>query len=189
MKVAKIKRATLVSIILMSLFLLAGGCGSKDAKNEGCPSGTVTANFTDILIDPADTKWISTSPNGNPFGGGTIYISPLTFIVQDQQGNPRNNVCIRFFTGGTVNNGIWYSDNTYTTVVAGTGQLNSVIGVTNDVGKVVMYWSTGILPAAQPVTGTTAGKDQTGTNWVQAISGNLTTLYNLEWTVQGEQAL
>jgi hypothetical protein len=181
MKVIIKKRATLVSIILMSLFLLAGGCGSEDAKNEGCPSGTSTANSTDTLTGPEDTTVTLISPFGNPSSGGTVNITPLVFVLQDQQGNPRNKVCIRFFTDG-----FYYTDNLYSTQINAPG--GTIVGVTDDVGKVTVFWSTENLPPAQPVSGTTAGKDISAQSFIQAYSGVLSTTFNVDWTVQGEQA-
>jgi hypothetical protein len=181
MKVTRIKRAALVSIILMSLFLFAGGCGSKDAKNEGCPSGTNTANSADKLIGPVNTTLVESSPNGNPFIGGTEFFTPLVFVVQDEQSNPRNKVCVRFYTDG-----FYYTDNLYSTQINAPG--GTIVGVTDDVGKVTVFWSTENLPIAQPAIGTVAGKDSTGQSFVQANSGVLSTTYHVDWTVQGEQA-
>ncbi len=180
MKVIIKKRATLVSIILMSLFLLAGGCGSEDAKNEGCPSGTSTANSTDTLTGPENTTVTLSSPSGNPSGGGTVFITPLIFVVRDQQGNPRNGVCLRFFTDG-----FYYTDNLYSTQINAPG--STIVGVTDDIGKVTVYWSTEDLPPAQPVSGTAAGADITGQSFVQAFTGVLSTSFNVDWTVHGEQ--
>ena len=180
MKVTRKKRATLVPVILMSLFLLAGGCGSKDAKNEGCPSGTVTASSTDSLIGPTDGKQTFISPPGNPFPGGTVLLTPLIFEVRDQQFNPRNKVCIRFFTDG-----FFYTDNLYTTQINAPG--NTIVGVTDDVGKVTVYWSTETLPAAQPAVGASAGKDIVAQSFVHAFSGVAEARFLYDWTVQGEQ--
>jgi hypothetical protein len=180
MKVTIIKRATLVPVILMSLFLLAGGCGSKDAENEGCPSGTFTANSTDSLIGPVDEKFLFISPPGDPFTGGTRPFTPLIFEVRDQQFNPRNKVCIRFFTDG-----FFYTDNVFSTQINAPG--NTIIGVTDDVGKVTVYWSTETLPAAQPAVGASAGKDIVAQSFVHAFSGVAEARFLYDWTVQGEQ--
>ena len=133
---------------------------------------------------------------GFPSLGGTVLISPLTYMVKDNAGAPRNKICITLYTGGSTGNGFWYSDNTYHTVVNGSGALNRIVAVTDDSGRATLYWSSENLPPANPVvssvTGTTitytAGKDQTGISWVQAYSGTLSTLFNLNWTVQGEPA-
>jgi hypothetical protein len=132
------------------------------------------------LIGPVDEKFLFISPPGDPFTGGTRPFTPLIFEVRDQQFNPRNKVCIRFFTDG-----FFYTDNVFSTQINAPG--NTIIGVTDDVGKVTVYWSTETLPAAQPATGTSAGKDVSSTSFVRATSGLAQELFVLEWTVQGSQ--
>lgn len=194
MTIVKSRAVAMFLILLSSSILLVNGCGRSEAKSEGCPSGSYVANATDSISGPADGSFTATSSFGAPFGGGPFYFAPLVYTVQDSSGAPRNKVCVTFDTGGSYSNGVWYTDNTYSTVVTGAGLLNSVVGVTDDNGRITLYWSTGVLPPANPVvvdTTTspftyTAGKDQTGSTWIQTYSGTLSSLYTESWTIQGE---
>lgn len=193
----KITRRTTLAFVLIGLLvstLLFNGCGRKEAESEGCPAGSYVANDTDTLTGPADSTFTVSSSFGFPSLGGTVLISPLTYTVTDNAGAPRNKICITLYTGGSTGNGFWYSDNTYHTVVHGSGALNKIVAETDNSGRATLYWSSENLPSANPVvssgTGTaivyTAGKDQTGISWIQAYSGTLATVFNLSWTVQGE---
>jgi len=194
MKIMRRTASALVLIGLLASILLFNGCGRKEAESEGCPSGSYVANDTDTLTGPADGTFTGGSTFANPFIGGTIIISPLTYTVKDIAGVPRNKICITLYTGGSTGNGFWYLDSNYSTVVFGSGSLNRILAVTDDSGRATLYWSTENLPSANPVvssgTGTaityTAGKDQTGTSWVKAHSGIQETIFNLNWTVQGQ---
>jgi hypothetical protein len=195
MKFMRRTTSVLVLIGLLASTLLFNGCGRKEAESEGCPSGSYVANDTDTLTGPADGAFTGGSSFGNPFSGGTVLFSPLTYTVKDNAGVPRNKVCITLYTGGSTGNGFWYSDSTYSTVVTGSGELNRVVAVTDNSGRATLYWSTENLPPANsaiPSTTTpityTAGKDQAGISWVKAYSGTLETIFNLSWTVQGEPA-
>ena len=197
MKILGRTTSAMILIGLLASTLLFNGCGRKEAESEGCPSGSFVANDTDSLIGPADKTFTGDSSVGARFPGGTVLFSPLTFIVQDAAGVPRNKICLTLYTGGSTGNGFWYSDSTYSKVVNGSGALNRVVAVTDDNGKATLYWSSEDLPPANPrivssVTGTTitytAGADQTGTSWVKAYSGTLETIFNVNWTVKGEPA-
>jgi hypothetical protein len=192
MKILRRTTSALVLIGLLASTLLVYGCGRKESATEGCPTGSFVANDTDTLTGPADGSFVASSSFGNPSLGGTFLVSPLTYIVKDITGFPRNKVCIALYTGGSTGNGFWYSDNTYSTIVHGSGALNRIVAVTDDSGRATLYWSTENLPPANPaVPGTTAGqftagKDQTGISFVKAYSGTLSTIFNESWTVQGE---
>ena len=195
MKILRRMTSALVLIGLLTSTLLFNGCGRKESQNEGCPSGSFVANDTDTLAGPKDGSFTVSSSFGSPFLGGPFLVSPLTYIVKDSSGAPRNKVCITLYTGGSTGNGIWYSDSSYSTVVIGSGALNRIVAVTDDSGRATLYWSSENLPPANPAVavvatpGTfTAGKDITGISWVQAYSGNLTTIFNESWTVKGEAA-
>jgi hypothetical protein len=195
MKIPRIISSACVLIMLQTSLVLVNGCGRNEAGSEGCPSGTYVANATDTLTGPLDGKFTEGSAFGNPFLGGTILVSPLTYAVKDADGVPRNNICITLYTGGSTGNGIWYSDSTYSTVVTGSGLLNRVVAVTDGSGRATLYWSTETLPAANPVVGSTtqpvtytAGKDKVGGSWVTAYSGVKETSFTVTWTVQGEPA-
>ena len=192
------RRATLALVLigLLAWTLLFNGCGRKEAESEGCPTGSYVANDTDTLTGPADATFTVSSSFGFPSTGGTVLVSPLAYTVQDNAGVPRNKICITLYTGGSTGNGFWYSNNTYSTVVRGSGALNKIVAVTDDSGRATLYWSSENLPSANPVvssvTGTattyTSGKDQTGTSWVKAFSGIQEMIFNLNWTVKGEPA-
>ncbi len=157
--------STLVLLLIMSLMPLVG-CGSDDAKNDGCPSDSYEANSTDIIIPPADTS--QTLPKG--FGGGSVTVTPLLFSVTDKDGNPRNKVCMIFYTDGT-----FYTDNSYSVPFTGA----NLIGVTDGQGKIILYWKTPVLPASS-----TTG-DQKVDTFVQVYSGVLTKLFTYSWTIPG----
>ena len=194
MKILKSRAIAIFLILLSFSFLLLNGCGREEAKSEGCPVDSYVANSTDIMTGPADGEFTVSSSFGNPFPGGRYNFAPLLYTIVDSSGAPRNKVCITFYTGGSFTNGVWYSDNGYSTVVNGSGALNSVVGVTDDNGRITLFWGTGTLPSANPVVVDstvspptyTAGADQTGSTWVQAYSGTLSTLFTESWTVQGE---
>jgi hypothetical protein len=194
MKTLKKIISALILIGLLALTLLFNGCGRQEAKDEGCPSGTYVANSTDAIAGPLDEIITVNSGFDNPSPGGTVIISPLTYTVNDKDGNPRNKVCITLYTDG-----IWYSDNTYSpsSVVNGTGPLNRIVAVTDASGKATLYWSTEILPPANqktlvlPITVPptyTAGSNITGESFINAYSGVLGDLFTWSWTVTGEPA-
>lgn len=189
MTTVKRKAVALLLILLSLSVLLATGCGRDEAQSEGCPSGSYVANSTDTITGPADGEIELISSFGSPYPGGIVYFAPLTYYVKDISGTPRNNVCVTFYTTG-----FWYSDNSYSSVVIGEGSLNKVLGVTDDSGRIMLFWSTGFVPAANPVvidaTSTpptyTAGSDISGGSWVEAYSGILTSVFTESWTVKGE---
>jgi hypothetical protein len=194
MKMLKKMTSALVLIGLFASTLLFNGCGRQEAKDEGCPSGTYVANETDTIAGPVDETLTVASYFDSPALGGTERFTPLTYVVNDKDGNARNKVCITLYTDG-----IWYSDSTYspTSVVNGTGSLNRIVAVTDASGRATLYWSSEILPPGIPkalvipvaVPPTyTAGADQSGISFVKAYSGTLETLFNLSWTVRGEPA-
>ena len=167
---------------------LVVGCGSgKDEKTADCPNGTYFAQSTDSLSLPADADAGTLGPIGPNYTLGTfpILFAPVTAVVNDAAGNPRNNVCIVFYTTG-----IWYTDATYNpaSTIGGVGPMNTITTKTDNSGKVTLYWSTGFLPFSNPVSGgtTTAdGADKTGTDWVQAYSGVQSKTFNAKWKVVG----
>lgn len=180
---------------LLAATLLFNGCGRKEAEEEGCPSGSYVANATDTLTGPADGTFTVNSSFGSPASGGTVFFTPLIYIVKENSGAPRNKVCITLYTGGSTGNGFWYSDSTYSRVVTGSGELNKIVAVTDNSGRATLYWSSENLPSANtaiPSTTTpvtyTAGKDITGISWVKAYSGTLEDIFNMTWTVKGEPA-
>jgi hypothetical protein len=173
----KLSTSALILLIMM-LLIPQFGCGTNGYKNDGCPSDSYEANSTDVIVGPANSSdtlvgFLPTPP------GGLAYVAPLLYSVKDSAGNPRNKVCMIFYTYGT-----FYTDNTYSVPFTGP----NVVGVTDDQGKILLYWGSSLLPPANPAVGTTSGKDQTIVNWVQAYSGVQTTIFNYTWTIQGIQA-
>lgn len=181
------KIITAILVLIASVFFLQG-CGGQDEDTAGCPSGSALANSSDTLTMPDDTQITAQSSFGFPRSALPYDFVPLIVTVKDKAGNPRNNVCVRFYSDG-----IWYTDHTHSTL-ATVDASNSVVAVTNDHGVITLYWSTEVLPAANPVTVDssttpptyTAGKDITGESFIQAYSGALTDLFTVSWTVQGE---
>ncbi len=181
---------TISMLFLMLPVMMINGCGSNTgSKNEGCPTGTFLANSTDVIIGPANATFTGNSSLGSPFPGGSVLYAPVVFSVNDASGAPRNKVCLIVYTDG-----FWYTDPTYSTTINGTGPMNALAVVTNDSGSAVLYWSTEVLPPANPATiippstTLTAGSDQKGQSWISAYSGELSKTYNVDWTVKGEPA-
>jgi hypothetical protein len=172
---------------MFSLMMINGFGSNKESKNQGCPSDSFLANSTDTITGPADATFTGASSRGNPFPGGTVLFTPVVFTVNDASGVPRNKVCVIVYTDG-----FWYTNSTYSTTINGTGPLNALAVVTDDFGNAVLYWSTEVLPAANPAriippaTTPTAGSDQVGQSFVQAYSGGLSMEYTVDWTVKGE---
>jgi len=163
----------LMIMIVIPLF----GCGTTTVKDDGCPSDSYEANSTDIIVQPGSASFTLVN-----FPGGFANTAPLSYSVTDSAGNPRNKVCMIFYTYGT-----FYTDNTYSVPFTGP----NVIGVTDDQGKIILYWGSSLLPPANPTTsgGTVSGTDITVVNWVQAYSGVLApTPFQFTWTIQGIQA-
>jgi hypothetical protein len=155
--------SALILILIMSLMSLYG-CGSEDAKNDGCPSDSYEANSTDIIITPDNAS--QTLPT--TFGGGAVTVTPLLFSVTDKDGNPRNKICMIFYTDGT-----FYTDNSYSIPFTGA----NLIAVSDGQGKVILYWKSPVLPAPS-----TAGA-QTVDSFVQVYSGVLSRLFTYTWTI------
>ncbi len=188
MKTVKRMVITVSMIFFVFSVMMTNGCGSdKESKNEGCPSGSFLANSTDTITGPANVTFTGASSVGNLFPGGSVLYTPLVFTVNDASGAPRNKVCVIVYTDG-----FWYTNSTYSTTINGTGPLNSIAVVTDDLGNAVLYWSTEVLPTANPsiiippATTPTAGSDQVGQSFVQAYSGGLSKEYTVDWTVKGE---
>ena len=185
MKIVKKMVITVSMIFLVFSVMMINGCGSnKESKNQGCPSGSFLANDTDTITGPANV--IETFAF---FPGGSVLFTPLVFTVNDASGAPRNKVCVIVYTDG-----FWYTNSTYLTTINGTGPMNSIAVATDDFGNAILYWSTEVLPPANPptiippATTLTAGADQKGQTFVQAYSGVLSKEYTVDWTVQGEPA-
>jgi len=175
----------LALLLLASPVLLLQGCGSDVADKQGCPSGSYLANATDVLIIPADSTFTVLSSVGSPALAGTMqYV--LHFVVYEKDSiTPRNNVCVKMYTGGTIGGGTWYTDDSYSTVAVGSGPANGITIVTDNSGAAFLYWATP-FPAANAATGTTAGKDIAGSTWIMFNSGALSKTWTTGWTVQGE---
>jgi hypothetical protein len=190
MKIVKRMAVTVSMIFFVFSVMMINGCGSnKESKDQGCPSGSFLANSDDKITGPANVIFTGASSFGSPFPGGTVLFTPLVFTVNDATGAPRNKVCVILYTDG-----FWYTSPTYATAINGTGPLNSIAVATDDFGNAVLYWSTEVLPPANPAsiippaTTLTAGADQKGQSFVQAYSGVLSKEYTVDWTVQGEPA-
>jgi len=189
MKILTKTISALVLIGLLALTLLFNSCGRKEAESQGCPADSFLANQTDTIAGPANATFEGGSSFGNPFPGGSVLYSPAVFTVTDSSGLARNKVCLKFYTDG-----FWYSDNTYSTTINGSGPFNSITVVTNDQGSAFMYWSTEILPSANlasvipPSTTLTAGADIKGQSFITVYSGVLSNEYDVNWTVKGEPA-
>ena len=181
-----------VGLVVALVIFSAMACGTGQdnlpvvTAYNSCPANSVLANATDVLTIPSDDSKTVPSPSGSPFPGGFIVETPLIFTVEDSTGIPKNNVCLTFLTDG-----FWFADSGYSIPIAGVGAGNQISVVTDDTGKATVYWESELLPAAAPIsfaTGTAApGKDQSGQSFIQVYTGVKTGVFNLNWTVQGEQ--
>jgi hypothetical protein len=177
----------LAAAVVVSSIIFMSGCGEEVADSQGCPSGSYLANSTDTINIPEDSEFDIPSAVGAPASPQTVpFIIPFT--VTDAQGIPRNNICVRLYTGfaGALFN-TWYSDDTFSTIVSGSGPMQGITVVTNDAGAAFLFWTT-TTPAANFASGTTAGDDITGNSWISFDSGALSSKLTIGWTVQGEPA-
>ncbi len=176
------KKTTLVlSLIglLLASPLIFNGCGTKDAKNNGCPSGSFLANDGDSITSTGICGWNDLVFAGSflaLFGEGCVQ-DPV-FTVKDVNGNPRNNVCVVLTT-----NGIWWTDHSYTTMING----DQIVAVTKDNGTITTYWTTYPLPLSTAATGTTtAGAEHKYVAAaISAASGDVFRLVTADITVKG----
>lgn len=203
MKISTLHRSSIaIVLLLLPLSLMLTSCGSPIADAQGCPSGSYLANSTDKITGPADVAYTGVSYFNGPYPGGSVNFTPLTFLVTDSKGVPRNNVCLQAYTGDPAASPgpYWYTDATYSIPVWGTGPFNARVLVTDDTGVATAYWSTASLPRAITKTLTsaagvtpptyTAGADQKSESYVQIQSGSAATVFfKVNWTVKGEPAL
>jgi hypothetical protein len=177
----------LAGMIVLTVGLVAG-CGKDVADSLGCPSGSYLLNSTDTLNVPDDASITEPSANTSP-APAMLQSYILSFTVLGEDGFPRNNVCVKLYTGSTGGAGpnLWYTDDTFSTTVTGSGAMNGITVVTNDSGQAFIYWST-TTPAANFAVGTTAGADKTGTSSIMFNSGVHSKTWTFSWTVQGEPA-
>jgi hypothetical protein len=179
MKIMRRTISALALIGLLALILLFNGCGTKEAANNGCPSGSFVANDGDIITSIGVCGW-----NDLVFAGSSLAlfgercVQDPVFTVKDSAGNPRNNVCIVFST-----NGIWWTDHSYTTPI----NSDQIIATTKDNGTVTLYWTTYPLPLSSAATGTTkAGADHTYPSAaISAVSGDVVSSVSAVIAVKG----
>jgi hypothetical protein len=185
MKIIKWKvNSILAAAVVVSSIIFMIGCGEEVADSQGCPSGSYLANSTDTINVPIDDTFAVPSAVGAPASPQIVpYI--IQFTVTDAQGVPRNNICVKLYTGGTNGSGTWYSNDTFSTIVTGSGPMNGVTAVTDDAGSVFLFWST-TTPQANFASGTTAGADIEGNSWISFTSGAISEEWIVEWTVEGE---
>jgi hypothetical protein len=161
---------------------MIGGCGGS--------SGSDTAIATDSITGPASVTIVTAQ-----CGGGVLYLyPPLQFYVKDTLGLPKNNITLTFFTGssGGAPGPFWYTDPTYAAILHGSGAFNSITAQTQSDGSATVYWSTSVLPVANPAiapippaTSWTDGANKTGVDYATAQSGGLSYTYSVNWTVTG----
>lgn len=172
----------LITLLLASAIMLMKGCGGDPdgAKLAGCPSGSMLANTGDIFsIVPGDatTNALVYSSSTLTILGGSV--SPLVYQVMDEDGFPRNNICVKFYTDGF----FWAQDDWYS--VAGPLP-NPLTVATDESGIATLYWSTEPLLVSNPATSTSAGTDKGPyTSFVQAYSGPLLDEFTYNVTISG----
>jgi hypothetical protein len=183
MKIMKRTTSALVLIGLLASTLLFNGCGRKEAVSEGCPAGSFVANSTDKISDFTLAK-VDRFVYATDFVAafGVPYIPEPTFVVTDETGAPRNKVCLVLTT-----NGFWWADNSYTSMLFGTGINNQIIATTDDNGTVTVHWTTYPLPLSSAATSTAA--DGSPQNYPAALigvsSGAVSRLISADITVKG----
>jgi hypothetical protein len=175
------KLSEVLMIVGMVSLLGILGCGNSAGNAENGCSG-YWAKSDDTLTGPANGTLIE--PEG--WTGGFENYSPLLYTITDSNGQPRNGVCIEFYTDG-----FWSTSSAYLYDLIGVGPMNRILGITDVSGNIQLFWTSEFLPPSNPIvstgTSTTAGKDQTGTTWVNAYSGTLTHTFQVDWTVKGMQ--
>jgi hypothetical protein len=154
MKNMRLTTLIVVFIFVLLSTLLFNSCGRKEAENEGCPSGSYMANSTDNITSTGICGWDSYVYAGSWLAlNGEGCVQDPVFTVTDENGNPRNNVCVVFSTNGT-----WWTDHSYTTKQSS----DQVVAATNDNGTITLYWTTYPLPLSSAATDTsTDGQDYT----------------------------
>ena len=184
----KLRALLLVSMAVFIALLLLPGCGSDVADSLGCPSGSYLMNADDVINIPDDLTITVDSPSNGLPAPATTWRYLLTFSVFDAKSKPRNNVCVRLYTGSTSGAGeAWYTDDTFGTTITGSGPMNGITVVTDDTGQAFLYWST-TTPAALFAVGTTDGADLEGSSWIMFNSGVHSQTMTVDWTVTGEPA-
>jgi len=159
--------ASALALILLTLGVL-NGCGDNKFGDVECPSGSLQASSTDLIIGPGDETIAITGA----WPGNIFITAPITFTVFDQDGiTPKNNMCVVLYT-----NGSWFSDDTYFTFMLGTGSLNRIMKKTDNSGRVIVYWATEFIPAASATA-------LEGTSFISAYSGAIMDTFNVKWTV------
>ena len=183
-----LKVGLVVALVIFSAMACGTGQDNLPAIQayNSCPSNSVLAIASDVMTVPPDESKTVLTPNGSILAPSFIVLTPMNFVVTDSGGIPRNNVCLTFITDG-----FWFTDSSYAFPLQGVGGGNQISVVTDDTGKATVYWESELLPAPAPVsfaTGSAApGKDQSGQSFIQVYSGVKSGLFNLNWTVQGEQ--
>jgi hypothetical protein len=175
-----VKRLIPVQILLVvTIFLLLPmvGCGGS--------SDQTTATATDVITGPADVT-ITTAACA---AGSSYLYPPLLFYVKDKNGIAKSGVDVVFYTGsngGSTTDPFWFTDDSYAFIrTDGVGPLQRITVTTDSSGKAEVFWATSILPNANPVVGTTAGKDIKGADFVRATSGLVAFVFTVDWTVTG----
>ncbi len=173
--IKKYKVLSFVLLLALSVLLL-NNCGKEAGDvSAGC-NGGYWAVSTDSIVGPADAT-LSTGPTNTSY---SIGYSPLVFTVFDKNKNPKNKVCVDFYTDG-----FYYTTGSYLVVNPGTGPINHITGVTDASGTITLFWMTESLPVSNPSVSTTPGADISGDSWVQAYSKAIGDTYTVSWTVLG----
>ena len=183
MKIMRRTTSVMVLVGLIASTLLFTGCGRKEAVTEGCPSGSFVANSTDIISDftlASVDQFVYSTDRAATFG--VMYIPEPAFVVTDANGAPRNNICLLITT-----NGFWWTDNSYTSILNGSGANNSIVATTDDNGKVTLHWSTYALPLSSAATSTTTDGTTQSYNpaTIGASSGAVSRTVSAAITVKG----
>src|SRR5574337_705456 len=112
-------------------------CSPPGSSVHGCPSGSYFAQSTDKIAGPtlSDVSvlvLLYRGPLPVPANFYVVnYVPPPMFNVTDSSGTPRNNICIVLTTSG-----IWWTDNTETTPLIGSGVDNQITVTTDHQGTV-----------------------------------------------------
>lgn len=162
--------------VLITVLLLIAGCGGS--------SDQTTATASDAIKAPPSVTYTSDPCSA----GGIRNYTPLDFIVTDSIGNPKQGVEVTFYTGtsGSLSDPFWYTDDSNFVVrTDGIGVFQMIKVSTDSSGKATVYWSTSILPDANPPSGTDAGEDIHGVDFVDARAGIHSATFTVTWTMKG----
>jgi hypothetical protein len=181
-KITKYGPMLIMMLLLASTVILLKGCGGNQDAAEliGCPKGSLLANTGDkFLVVPDDDA----SASAIVYSGSIettlgAQVVPLVYQVTDKNDEPRNKICVKFYTNGS----FWAQDTWYGTLLP-----NPLTVETDMSGMATLYWSTAPLLVSNPATTAPEAGANHGpyTSFVNAYSGPVLDLFTYDVTISG----